>query len=145
MLSVSVKEFSFHLFVKVYCYPVGTRKFHGISVDHKRFGILAYFNGRQLITSIYTSKASFSERIFCKNLELTERCSSLVAPIFDYITVAINFNDFVVFCISQHVDSSCERTFETKSILNVPSSFRSKLSPISNGVKSATMIVYPSE
>ena len=68
MLSVRVKEFSFHLFVKVYHYPVSTRKFHGSSVDHKRFGILVYFNGRQLITSIYTRKASFSKRIFRKDL-----------------------------------------------------------------------------
>ena len=72
MFSVRVKEFSFHLFVKVYCFPVGTRKFHGISVDHKRFEILVYSDGGQLITSIYTSKASLSERVFHK--ELTERC-----------------------------------------------------------------------
>ena len=56
--SVRVKEFSFHLFVKVYRYPMSNRNFHWISVDHKRFGILVYFNGRQLITSIYTRKAS---------------------------------------------------------------------------------------
>ena len=45
MLFVRLKEFSFRLFVKVYRYPVGTRKFHGISVDHKRFGILVYLDG----------------------------------------------------------------------------------------------------
>ena len=68
MLSITVKELSFLLFVKVYCYPVSTRKFHGISVGHKRFGILVNFDGRQLITSIYTSKTSFSEQIFRKDL-----------------------------------------------------------------------------
>ena len=44
MLSVRVKEFSFQLFVKGYGYPVGTRKLHGISVDHKRFGILVFIS-----------------------------------------------------------------------------------------------------
>ena len=86
MLSLRVKEFSFHFFIKVYCYAVGTRKFHVISVDHKRFGILVYFDGRQLITSIYTvAKLPLVNGYFVrikgiKELELTERCSSLVAP-----------------------------------------------------------------
>ena len=68
MFSVRVKEFSFHLFLKVYPYPVSTRKFHRISIDHKRFGTLVYFDGRQLIPSIYTSNAYFSERIFREDL-----------------------------------------------------------------------------
>ena len=68
MVSVIVKEFSFHLFIKVYSYPMSTRKFNGISVNHKQFGILVYFNGSQLTTSIYTRKASFSKWIFCKDL-----------------------------------------------------------------------------
>ena len=50
MLSVRVKEFSFDLVMKVYRYPVSTRKFDGISVNHKRFGILIYFDGSKLIT-----------------------------------------------------------------------------------------------
>ena len=40
MLSVRVEKFLFHLFIKVYRYPVSTRKFHGISVNHEQFGIL---------------------------------------------------------------------------------------------------------
>ena len=68
MFSVRVKEFSFHLFIKVYRYPVSTRKFPEISVNHKRFGILVYFDGSQLSTSIYTGKASFTKHIFRKDL-----------------------------------------------------------------------------
>ena len=38
MLFVRVKEFSFHFFVNVYCYPVGTRKFMGSVLTTKDLG-----------------------------------------------------------------------------------------------------------
>ena len=70
---------------------------------------------------------SFVRTERCSSLvaPIFERCSSLVAPIFDYVMVAIDFNDAVIFCINQYIDSSFKRTFENQ--INTQCSYLSQI------------------